>query len=610
MSAEPVIDAAAAKLQQEPRKARQWRVLDRLEKMAIGTRGAEGVTTVRRREAAGCVLYGPYWQLPAGAYRLNFCCRAGTPIMPRQPVLGVEVIAMNRVQLAWLDLTAEELRSQVSSLEFAVPAELGVSAGDEARLEFRFFHLSNADLAITAVDLEEVDRAAMEPQSPTQWRLLGRLAKTAIGKRTPEGITVRRTRRAGLMLDGEQPLLQLPAGHYRLGIECRAGIPRMPSEPVLKVEVAARRRWQDRQSSNWRSLFGPPAPRGMHQASGDFTAAQLSSGAASVEFTVPAELSLEGGQDVIFEIRFVHRGNADLTITEVCLHRMEPMPGIGAAMPQSPAINTSNTNVVIVGNCQAQTVYEALLRTRAFNERLEAKYHFVNLQHNLHELGRQDLASCDVMLVQDIKDWENYPLRPDIHDDLPIIKFPLLHFASLWPFDHYNGPGDREAYERESPNLTFLYLDGLLAQLRKEIPDREQRLRAYRSLSVDGVVNYVRLHDFEKRRLAAMDKRFDFDIGDFILRNFQRKRLFYTTNHPNGQIFGMLLRHLLKRLGVNHGFRPITSLDHLHRLQVPVHPKVAKALGVKWATESAKYLYGGERITWETYVRRYIAHYG
>ena len=43
---------------------------------------------------------------------------------------------------------------------------------------------------------------------------------------------------------------------------------------------------------------------------------------------------------------------------------------------------------------------------------------------------------------------------------------------------------------------------------------------------------------------------------------------------------------------------------------MPVHPKVAKALGVKWASESTKYLYGGEQITWETYVRRYIEHYG
>ena len=109
---------------------------------------------VRRREPAGCLLYGPYWQLPAGAYRLSFRCRPGKPRMPSEPVLGVEVIAMNRVQLAWRDLTAAELQDETGSLEFSVPPELGLGAGDEARLEFRFFHLGNADLTITAVDLQ------------------------------------------------------------------------------------------------------------------------------------------------------------------------------------------------------------------------------------------------------------------------------------------------------------------------------------------------------------------------------------------------------------------------------------------------------------------------
>jgi len=327
---------------------------------------------------------------------------------------------------------------------------------------------------------------------------------------------------------------------------------------------------------------------------------------------VPAELSLEGGQEVLFGFRFLYLGNAGLTITAVDLHRIadEVRDDFGAAALRSPAVVTGKTNVVVIGNCQALTVYEALVRTRAFNARLDAKYHFVNLQQHLRELGKRDLKSCDILFVQDIRDWENYPLRSDIPEELPIVKFPLLHFASLWPLDHYNGPSDHEAYERESPNLTFLYLDGLLARLRKEIPDREQRLLAYRSLSIAGVVNYVRLHDFEKRRLTAMDKQFGFDIGQYILDNFQRKRLFYTTNHPNGQILAMLLQHLLTRVGIASVYRSITSLDHLRRLQVPVHPKVAKALGVKWASEDTKYLYGGERITWETYVRRYIEHYG
>jgi hypothetical protein len=592
------------------RVAPEWQLLGRLEKAAIGIRGANGVTGVRRREQPGCLLYGPYWQLPAGAYRLDFRCRSGKPRMPSQPVLGVEVIAMNRIQLAWLDLTAEELRAETWSLDFSVPPALGLGAGDEARLEFRFFHLGNADLTITAVDLHGVATNQIRSQPAPVWRMLGRLEKTAIGKRTATCVAVRRAKRAGCLLESGRPLLQLPEGHYRLSFDCDVGIPRAATQPVLEVEVLGRPRWQERSRLwRWDRLFGAPTAHGTQLAHRDFTASDLVSGMGMIDFPVPPELSLEGGEDVVIDFRFVHLGNADLAVRAVDLCKItvarEP-----SRTPSLSLIGPRRRNVLIIGNCQAQTVCEGLVRAPAFNTRLNAKYHFVGLQQSLHERGKTELQNSDVVLVQDIRDWEDYPLRRYIRDDVRIIKFPLLRFASLWPFDHYNGPGDKEAYDREWPNLTFLYHDGLLARLRKEVPDREQRLAAYRSLSVDGIINFARLHDFERRRLTAMDKQYGFEIGQFILNNFQRKRLFYTTNHPNAEIFAMLMQHLLDHLEIDQVYRSATILDHLQRLQVPVHPRVAKALGVKWANEATRYLYGGEEITWEAYVRRYIEHYG
>src|SRR5260370_9017232 len=104
----------------------QWHLLGRLEKTAIGSRAAAGVISVRRREPAGCLLFGPYWQLRAGAYRLSFRCWPGKPRLPGEPVLGVEVIAMNRVQLAWRDLTAAELLAETGSVGFRVPPHLAI----------------------------------------------------------------------------------------------------------------------------------------------------------------------------------------------------------------------------------------------------------------------------------------------------------------------------------------------------------------------------------------------------------------------------------------------------------------------------------------------------
>jgi hypothetical protein len=131
--------------------------------------------------------------LRAGSYRLSFCCRPGKPRLPSEPVLGVEVIAMNRVQLAWRDLTAAELQGELASLDFTLPPILGLGAGDEARLEFRFFHLGNAGLTITAADLQGIENVEMPPAPPRIWRMLGRL-------------------------DGGRSFLQLPAGYYRLEI--------------------------------------------------------------------------------------------------------------------------------------------------------------------------------------------------------------------------------------------------------------------------------------------------------------------------------------------------------------------------------------------------------
>src|SRR5438045_6795960 len=135
-----VAEAAIGAIASE-QEAPHWPVLARLEKTAIGSRGAAGVTSVRRREPAGCLLFGPYWQLRAGSYRLSFRCRPGKPRLPSEPVLGVEVIAMNRVQLAWRDLTAAELKGETDSLDFTVPPILALRYGGESRLACTCFYL-------------------------------------------------------------------------------------------------------------------------------------------------------------------------------------------------------------------------------------------------------------------------------------------------------------------------------------------------------------------------------------------------------------------------------------------------------------------------------------
>src|SRR5437868_13280975 len=156
--------------------AGHWSLLDRLENTAVGARLADGSTRVRRREPGGCILYGPYLHLPTGHYRLSFDCRAGKPRMNAHPVLGVEAIVLSRFQQGWVDFTAAELASGSGSMVFEVPPEHSLESDKEGRFEFRFFHLGNADLTITAVALERLpEEEELPAPAPRRWRLLARL---------------------------------------------------------------------------------------------------------------------------------------------------------------------------------------------------------------------------------------------------------------------------------------------------------------------------------------------------------------------------------------------------------------------------------------------------
>lgn len=606
-----------------------WDILRRLEKGAVGTRRPDGSVTVRRSEPGGCVLYGPYLHLKRGRYRLIFRCRAERPLLTAQPVLGVEIIVLSRFQQHWRDFTASDLAGGSGVLDFEVPAEHSIEGGNEGRYEFRFFHFGNAALAIVSVTLEELPQDALgtdpgpAPAAAclSQWRLLGRLDKSWFGRRIGGGaVAASRHEPAGCLLYGGWPYLRLPGGRFRLVVRARCGAARRPERPVLGIAVFGDSRWRSRR---WPMLLARrPETNGIELARRDIGAGELgpgsADGAAAIDFSVPAELSLEAGADAPFDIRLYHRGNASLTIESVDLIRLGDLIA-DAASDESPSCRTlsrpsshrGRRKLVIIGNCQSETLRQGFARIETLNRLFDVKYHFVQLPKNLHEFAARDLETCDIVLIQDIRLWDEFPLRDHVRPGAEAVRFPLVRFASLWPFDAWNGPGDNEAREREGPNLTFPYLDGLLGRLRREIPDREARLQAYRSLELPGIVNYRRLHDMEIRRLEGMDRKFGVAIGAFILENFRNRRIFHTTVRPNWQVFSLLMQSVAASLGVAAPIALDETYDTLLRNpQIPVHPKVARDLGVQWAGEGTRYLNHGLDVTWEAYIRLYIEHYG
>lgn len=535
-------------------------------------------------------LYGPFLRLNAGQYRIVFRCKPHLALQGDHPAIGLEVIAQNRILRAWRDYNAAELSSGVQELCFSVPHALSIESGADAPFEFRFSHFGNALLTMTDVILY-CDQAEVVPEKDESnlgpWRLLGRLKTLP----TPGDVRLSPLTVTGLKIWRSFAELRLPAGQYGGIIGCALINARSASGNALEVIVQTR--------------DGHELGRHLYQAN------QLSSGTVTFSFTVPRDVSLDVGAPRPIDVKLRHFANASLRLRSLDVRRTRSL--VETETPQKQGRSSSvlgKKRLLIFGNCQGSLLAEALRNHPGFARHFTIKHHYMELPPNLHEQGRRDLAESDMLLIQDIREWERYPLRAEVPSDLPSLRYPCVRFASPWPFDAFNGPDDKVARNRDYPNFEFTYFDGLLGRLRREIPDPEARFRAYQSLEVDRIVDVTRLHHFEQARLEDMDRRFEGGIGAYILERYKTKQVFYTTAHPNGQILKTLVQTMSKELGVSLRFWLPGSLNSLRRLQVPIHPLIAARLGIKWAHADRRYLVKGEWISWEDYVRRYIAHYG
>lgn len=451
-----------------------------------------------------------------------------------------------------------------------------LDGGAPAPVAVKFIHLRTAEFAVGAIELVLIGEAGVRPAAPEP------LSRQDLSTHPPQSQT--------LVVD---PLrISLMPGHVTVDLSAAtSGAPQVAAAPALSIELGAaggarlswyrlpfRRRAAGAQAGTW--------------ARWDFAARDLRSGTASIEFEVPAARADNAGGDGAAELRIVNHGRCGLALTKLNLKKIRQ--GL-------------QKNLIIIGNCEAEMIHKGFHGDPALQKYFRSRYYDVNLGTHFHEEARRDLQNCNLLVVQDIGDWEDCPLRQWVPDRAEIIMFPCIRFASLWPFDGWNGPTDQHAIAQEAPNFTFSNLDGLLARLRKEIPDRDRRFEAYRSLDLAGIVNYARLHDFETRRMLALDAKYDCEIGHFILDRFQSEQLFYTTVHPNRRLFGLLMANIMRSLGISSDIPHLAAFD---QMQVPVHPKVAEALGVRWATPERKYRFRQEELTWEQYVRRYIDHYG
>ncbi|MCY1669380.1 WcbI family polysaccharide biosynthesis putative acetyltransferase [Rhizobium sp. SL86] len=562
-------------------------LLDKMEVQFPGYRNADGSISCVPFYPFRSMMFGPFLRLEEGRYSLDIAAMAGPCLWQHDPVIGVEIIMQNRFLRAFRDFTPAELNRGLHRIEFDVPHKLSIESGVDAPCEFRVTGFGAGRVKVQKLALARLSAASTRETSPMIFRMQGRWRPL----RLPGSVSVSPLTIGAITFNRSLSSFYLPAGMMRLDLAFDVGKVDQEAREVLDVRLLS----QDGQTI----------------ASEIFSGEDILSGKASFLFEVPFDISYDGGTPQRLRLDLRHFRNVWLKIRDISIVR--PSETIALTTPLRMASprpqGDGKKRILIFGNCQAGILSNAM-RDGAFSKHFTVKHHFMELPANLHEQGRRDLDRSDILLIQDIREWENYPLKDYVPDTVHRLRYPCIRFASPWPFDAFNGPDDRLARDKDFPNFEFTYFDGLLARLRQEIPNPEARLEAYRTLAVTGVIDPKRLHRFEEKRLRAMDEKFDTGIGAYILENFRDRPLFYTTAHPNGTILRMLLKYLSRQLDVRDFIWPSRRLDSLRYLQVPVHPVVARALELKWAKDDTLYRVHGRKVRWEEYFRKYIMYYG
>lgn len=262
--------------------------------------------------------------------------------------------------------------------------------------------------------------------------------------------------------------------------------------------------------------------------------------------------------------------------------------------------------LILYGNCQSLFLHKILLKIPEVTRRWTVVHH--NLWTEGEELAR-DLAQfdeCDILLAQDISDWARHPRSQSLNPRTRLIFYPFCRNQALWPFygrdpEVVAGEGDAE----------FYYGDALLARLRTEIPDPAERYRRYADLDVPRAPDIVRWGELEEDRLLREDERFGYTIGQWIIDNYRKRKIFHTVTHPAQPLWQRMAEALLEKLEIDAGPLDEVVEDYARGYEVPIHPKVVKALDLRWVKPDETYNFNSRAdLTFEQYTRQYIRVFG
>ena len=273
--------------------------------------------------------------------------------------------------------------------------------------------------------------------------------------------------------------------------------------------------------------------------------------------------------------------------------------------------------VLVYGNCQAPYLAQLLGEIDDLND----DYRFVAAINHavpgeelapVADVHFRDVALCLAQYEKRADSPIALALRSRLPPGCPVITFPSFVMNSFWPFDC---PEPRGLPDPAYPWKRYPFGDMIGLRIAQAGLAGPLAVAAYLDHSLRKMPKLdVRLQrDID--RLHYYDARCDVKLADYVEANFRQHHLFWTEGHISQEGVVELARRVATAarpvLGGSAGRTEeclaATAFAGMGNLQLPIHPMVADALGLRfWESDMAYHWYSQEWTFYE-YIERYIA---
>lgn len=267
--------------------------------------------------------------------------------------------------------------------------------------------------------------------------------------------------------------------------------------------------------------------------------------------------------------------------------------------------------ILIYGNCQGGALLNLLARNPDISENYSV--HFIanfpapgstEQSHPNEEMFK----NCEFFLHQVATFIPEFPHDQLLPAGCKRIKFPVFWLKLLWPL-HFTDP--RNQPEGLFPFGRYPYGDKLICDYIKKGLPADEIYQKYQEMDLDKYINLDRFYEMGIDELHQIDEVADIQVADRIEKLFTEQKLFATINHPSDLALYMVIDPLIEMIlghpSAKNKKRPGDEDEHCD-IEIPIHPAIIDHYHLKWITKDHVYRYYGSSLTYDDYLRRYIAY--